>query len=110
MTGIIEHDAHIVVNLDELVVENRLDKFQCLAGVVICIKRFYRRFSCSLGLPVLPLRVLLVDVSAVLQHHVEQIRCRVSTVYFSGKSAFNQKRQSAAVVNMGMTQNHALDF
>ena len=110
MPRIVEYDFHMIVNLNLLVIKHRHYVLQRLHCVFIGVKRLNRRFSRTGGSFALPLRVFFVNKAAVLQHDIEKICSCIRTIDFSGKATLYKQRNSAAVVDMGMTQNHAFHF
>ena len=70
MSRIIKDDLHIVIQRDQLIVENRLDKAQRRLRVADRIKRLYRRLAGSCIFPALPFRILFVNIGTVLEHHI----------------------------------------
>ena len=110
MPRVVKYNFHIVIQRDELIVEDRLNKAQRRFRVADRVKRFYRRLPGSGISSGLPLRVLFVNIRAVLEHDVQKIRRRISAVNRAFKTALHQQRQPAAVVDMRVTEYHAFNL
>ena len=101
---------HFLIKLYKLVIEYRSYVFKGIDGVIIRIKRLYGGPSRSLVFSVLPFRLLLMYVSAVLEHYVQKIRGGVGAVYLPLKASVDEKRDSSAVVYVSMAQYYVIYF
>ena len=110
MTCVIETDAHFIVEFHKLIVENRLYELQGFLRVLFGVQRLHERSAGSGVLSVLPFSFLFVDVSAVQQHDPQQVRSRIRAVDLPFEPSLHKKRDPAAVIDMRMTQDHALDL
>ena len=73
-----------------------------------CTKARRAAFPPSGVLTVLPFRFLFVDVSAVLQHDIQQVCSRICAVDLALESSLYEKRDPAAVVDVRMAQDEVL--
>ena len=108
MARVVEADGDLFIEFDDLVVPDRLDQRETGLRVLYRIERLYCLLAFSLCLLIGPLRLLLVDVSAVSEHDRQKIRSRLRAVDPPAEAPLHQKRDPAAVVDVGMAQDHCL--
>ncbi len=108
--GIVEADPHLIVDVDQLIVEDRRDVLERPLRVVQRIERLDFRLALALGFLGRPLRFLLVDVRAVAQHDRKEIRSSFCAINITGKPTFDEQRNAPTVVDMRVAQDQALHF
>ena len=107
---IVEPEADSFGQLDGLAILRSLEKTHRALRVLYRIDRNYLAATTALGLAVPPLRLHLLDVGAVVEHDLAQVRSRLGRPDGSTESFLRQKRKPAAMVDMGMGQEYRVDL
>jgi len=106
---IAEEDAQVVRQMQLLVVRDRRELLERIERVVDAVERLDRRIAAALPLAVEHLGVRLLDMCRVGQHDLGEVAGRLRRVDRPLESLAHELRHKAAVVDMRMRQEHAVD-
>ena len=84
-----------------------LDRFN---GIIYRVNGFFVFSAQTVVLLISVFCFTHLNVCAVTQHNIRQIRRRVRAEDFRMKSLLHEKRQSAAMIDVSMTQDDKIDF
>jgi hypothetical protein len=79
-------------------------------SIFLGVKGFDERFSLFEALFIKILRIFFMNISRIQQHNIVQMSGCMSSKDRSCETLFYQSRQVAAVVNVGMGENHSLNI
>src|SRR4030042_1785126 len=102
MPGILKTDFDTIGQRKDFIIFNRLKRSKALLCILHGVKSNGLALPCSFALAILPLRFHLLNVSAVLKHHLTEIEGGLGTDYFSSEIFFDQSWNQTTVVNVGM--------
>ena len=106
---IAEEDAQVVRQTQLLVVRDRRKLLERIERVVDAVERFDRRIAAALSLAVEHLGIRLLDMCRVGQHNLGEVAGRLRRVDRPLESLAHELRHKAAVIDMRMRQEHAVD-
>ena len=110
MAHIRKTDLNAVADRDPLSVLAWHKQLYGIQGILHHIHRLILRLSCSSALAVAPLCLKFLDVRAVTQHNVAEIRCRECGKDLSLKSILRKPWQHSRVVNVRMGKEHIVNI
>ena len=110
MTHIHKPDVKAILQTDRLPVSTGDKMIQYTLCIVHGIKRLYLRLAGTHCLPVLPLRLRLLNVSTVLQHDIAQLRRGPDRHHLSAESIGIDIGKHSNVVNMSMSDQNIIDL
>ena len=110
MAHIRKTQGQIFIDLKNLAVGHPLKELQNAFGVLLGIKGLHLHPARSLCLPVLPLRLHLLDVGTVDQHNGAEILRGVGCNNPPFKAPGIDPGQHAGMVDMGVGQKHVIDL
>ena len=110
MSHVREADINPLADADPLPVLTGHQQTDGIQGVLHHVHRLILRFPCTPALPVAPLRLKLLDVRAVAEHDIAQIRGGKCGKDLSFESFFRKSGEHAGMINMGMGQKYVIHF
>ena len=109
MAGIDERGRHAVRHRDRAVVADRHELAQTSLRVLFAVEGTHRLEAVLFPVFVQPVDIALLDPRAVRQHDLAKVAGGVRGVDVSRETLAGQIRQVAAVVDVGVRQNHHVD-
>ena len=103
-------DAHTVTKRDRFAVLAGGDKPEHILRVFDRVDRLDRRFAGALALAVVVLGLAFLNVRAVQQHDLHQIRRQARGKDLAAKAVFDQQRDPPGMVDMRMRHQNIVDL
>ena len=112
MAGIAECRLNTGGNVERLAIDRSpAEEFETVEGVELRVQRLQRRSTGAMtrGPAAAVARLFLLKVGGIEQYQPDELARRRGRYDFTAKTSFRQQRQTSAMIEVGMRQQHIID-